>query len=75
MNKADCDRLEIENQIQKELENWDLQEHDADDIALDCVEEAWDKSNLKDELVEQTIYLIKERLSECTYEEEQIAWE
>ena len=59
MNRFEGDRREIEALIDKELRNYDMSEHDLDDLAFEVVTEALDKSELKGELIDQTEHLIR----------------
>ncbi len=60
MNRFESDRREIEALIDEEIKKYDVNEHDLDDLAFEVVDEAIDRSQLKEELINQTEYLISE---------------
>lgn len=64
MNRFESDRREIESLIDQELKKYDVNEHDLDNLAFEVVDEAIDKSQLKEELINQTEYLIAEMRSD-----------
>ncbi len=64
MNRFESDRREIEALIDEEIKKYDVNEHDLDDLAFEVVDEAIDRSQLKEELINQTEYLIAELRSD-----------
>ena len=60
MNRFESDRREIEALIDEKIKKYDVNEHDLDDLAFEVVDEAIDNSQLKEELINQTEYLIAE---------------
>ncbi len=64
MNRFESDRREIEALIDEEIKKYDVNEHDLDDLAFEVVDEAIDRSQIKEELTNQTEYLISELRSD-----------
>ncbi len=55
-----CYKNEIDCLIYELIRQYDLEEHDIDDLAYETVNEALDRSTLKELLVEQTEAMIEE---------------
>lgn len=54
MNREESDRRQLENLIDKELQEYDVEEHETDNLAHEVIYEAWNRSDLKNDLIEQT---------------------